>query len=307
MINLSVRSHHSRATLIGLIAATLAAGTAAAASSPPSSDPAIDRAPERIVSLSPASTEVLFAIGADDQVVAVDSLSNYPETAPITDLSAYEPNIEAIAGYDPDLVVVDGTNPDLIDGLTTLGIEVHVSPAPADLDELYAEIDALGHATDNAQSATALVEQVKSEIDEILARVPATDEPLTFYHELDNTLYSITSQTFIGQLYALAGLENIADAADPDGTNGGYPQLAAEYLLEADPDLVFLADTKCCGETAATFAERPGFSALSAVQSGNIVLLDDNIASRWGPRVVELLDVIVEAVTDADAEGQAAA
>jgi iron complex transport system substrate-binding protein len=287
------------AVAAGITLATSAGG--AVASTPPGP------APERIVSLSPAATEVLFAINAGDQVVAVDSFSNYPEEAPLTELSAYEPNIEAIADYDPDLVVVDGTNPDLVAGLETLGIAVHVSPAPADLDGLYAGIEAFGAATGTTAGAAGLVEQMQAEIDAILARVPATDAPLTFYHELDSTLYSITSSTFIGQLYALAGLENIADAADPEGTSAGYPQLSAEYLLEADPDLVFLADTKCCAETAETFAARPGFIALRAVRNGDVVLLDDDIASRWGPRVVVLLDVIVTAVEEAVAEEDAAA
>lgn len=294
-------------TTLAAVAAGIALATSAGdavASTPPGP---IGPTPERIVSLSPAATEVLFALGAGDQVVAVDSLSNYPEEAPLTELSAYEPNLEAIADYDPDLVVADGTNPDLVAGLETLGIAVHVSPAPADLDELYAGIEALGEATGTAAGAAGLVEQMQAEIDAILARVPATEPPLTFYHELDSTLYSITSSTFIGQLYTLAGLENIADAADPEGTSAGYPQLSAEYLLEADPDLVFLADTKCCAETAETFAARPGFGALRAVRNGDVVLLDDDIASRWGPRVVVLLDIIVTAVEEALATEDTAA
>ena len=294
-------------TTLAAVAAGIALATSAGdavASTPPGP---IGPTPERIVSLSPAATEVLFALGAGDQVVAVDSLSNYPEEAPLTELSAYEPNLEAIADYDPDLVVADGTNPDLVAGLETLGIAVHVSPAPADLDELYAGIEALGAATGTATGAAGLVEQMQAEIDAILARVPAIEPPLTFYHELDSTLYSITSSTFIGQLYTLAGLENIADAADPEGTSAGYPQLSAEYLLEADPDLVFLADTKCCAETAETFAARPGFGALRAVRNGDVVLLDDDIASRWGPRVVVLLDIIVTAVEEAPATEDTAA
>ena len=126
--------------------------------------------------------------------------------------------------------------------------------------------------------------------------MPERPEPLTFFHELDDMLYSITSDTFLGALYELAGLENIADAADPDGQSGGYPQLSAEYLVDADPDLVFLADTKCCAQDAATFAARPGFGVLAAVQNDRVIALDDDVASRWGPRIVDLFRLIVASV-----------
>lgn len=265
-------------------------------------------APERIVSLSPTSTEMLFAIGAGDQVVAVDSFSNHPEDAPTTDLSAYEPNVEAIATYDPDLVVLDGTDPDLIDGLETLGIAVLPAPAAQTLEDTYEQIAELGDVTGHPEEAAELVEGMQADIEAAVADVPERAEPLTYYHELDDTLFTVTSDTFIGELYALAGLENVADPADPEGASGGYPQLSAEYLVDADPDLVFLADTKCCAQTAETFAARPGFAELRAVAADQVVLLDDDIASRWGPRVVDLLEQIVAAARTADAgEAQAAA
>jgi iron complex transport system substrate-binding protein len=266
-----------------------------------STAPEGDGAPERIVSLSPSATEMLFAVGAGDQVVAVDSFSTYPAEAPVTDLSAYEPNLEAISTYEPDLVVVDGTNPDLVAGLEQLAIAVFEAPAPATLDELYVQMADLGAAAGHGDEAVALAEEMEADIAAVLAEVPERSEPLTYYHELDDLLYSITSDTFLGQLYALAGLENVADAADPDGASGGYPQLSAEHLVAADPDLVFLADTKCCGQTVETFAARPGFSGLHAVAAGQVVLLDDDVASRWGPRIVDLLEQIVEAVVAADA------
>jgi iron complex transport system substrate-binding protein len=138
---------------------------------------------------------------------------------------------------------------------------------------------------------------MQADIDELVASVPARETPLTYYHELDPTLFTVTSSTFIGQLYGLAELESVADAADPGGEFGGYPQLSAEFLVAADPTFVFLADTECCGESADTFAARPGFADLSAVQAGNVVLLDDDVASRWGPRVVDFLRTIVESTS----------
>jgi iron complex transport system substrate-binding protein len=251
-------------------------------------------APERIVSMSASATEMLFAIGAGDQVVAADAQSNFPEEAPDTDLSAYEPNVEAIATYDPDLVVV--SDQDLGDSLDQLDIDVFVAPAAEELDDVYEQLEALGAATGHEEEAEEVAAQIRADLDELVAEVPERAEPLTYYHELDSTLFSVTSDTFIGELYELAGLENVADAADAEGQSGGYPQLSSEYLVDADPDLVFLADTKCCAQTAETFGARPGFDQLTAVAEGRVVLLDDDVASRWGPRIVDLLRQIVETV-----------
>ena len=117
---------------------------------------------------------------------------------------------------------------------------------------------------------------------------------LTFYHELDPTYFSVTSSTFIGQVYAMLGLTNIADEAE--GAGSGYPQLSEEYILSQNPDLIFLADTKCCAQDIETVSERNGWNALSAVSEGKVIELDDDIASRWGPRVVEFLEAIATAV-----------
>lgn len=263
-------------------------------------------APERIVSLSASATEMLFAIGAGDQVVAVDDNSNYPPEAPTTDLSAYDPNVEAISNYEPDLVVLDASDPDLIAGLEKVGIEVFEAPAAKTLEDTYDQIAELGEATGHADEAQELVTSMQADVEEILADAPTLDEPLSIYHELDDTLYSVTSDTFLGDLYRSVGLVNVADAADAEGQSGGYPQLSAEYLIDADPDLVFLADSKCCAQTPETFAARPGFAELSAVTSGQVILLDDDVASRWGPRVVDLLRQIVDAV-NAAADGEEAA
>src|SRR5690606_12972345 len=106
-------------------------------------------------------------------------------------------------------------------------------------------------------------------------------------------LYSATSNTFVGELLGLAGLRSIADAAD-DGS--GFPQLSAEYVIDADPDLILLADTGAGGQTAESIAARPGWDQLTAVREGRVVELDPDLASRWGPRIVDLLASVVEAV-----------
>jgi iron complex transport system substrate-binding protein len=246
-------------------------------------------AAKRIVSMSPTATEMLFAIGAGPQVVAVDSNSNYPKEAPKTDLSAYQPNLEAIAGYKPDLVVYSDDPGELGAGLAKLGIPAMKEPAAKGLDDTYAQLDQLGRATGHPAEAAKVTATMKAEIAKIVA-AGRPERPLTYYHELDKNLYSATSKTFIGQLYSLLGMDNIADAADKD--KSGYPQLSAEYVVKADPDLIFLADTKCCGQSAKTVAARDGWDQITAVKSGGVVELDDDVASRWGPRVVDFLKAI---------------
>ena len=247
----------------------------------------------RIVSLSPTHTEILYAIGAGDEVVAVDSMSNFPAEAAITDLSAYEPNVEAIAAFDPDLVVIGDDFTGLADQLTAIGVNSWVSAAPTTLDEAYAQIVELGRAVGHEEGATELADSMRADIDSIVADATKVAEGTSYFLELDDTLYSVTSNTFIGSLYELFGLRNIADATEGDTD---YPQLSAEFIVSQDPDLIFLADTKCCGASAETVAARPGWDVLSAVKAGHVVELDDDIASRWGPRLVDYVAAIAAAL-----------
>lgn len=255
-------------------------------------------APERVISLSPTHTEMMFAIGAGDQLVAVDDFSNYPPEALELphDLSGFEPSVEAIAAFEPDLVLIGGDFTGLGDQLAMLDIESWDGPAAIALDDTYAQIEDLGSITGHPAEATALVEQMRDDIDEIVAGVEPSDPPREYYHELDPSLFSVTSDTFIGQLYGLLGLRNVADQLETDA--GAFPQLNAEFLVSADPQMVFLADTKCCGETAATVAARPGWESISAVVNGAVFEMDDDIASRWGPRVVDYMRSVAEAVNE---------
>jgi iron complex transport system substrate-binding protein len=252
----------------------------------------IEERPTRIVSLSPTATEVLFAIEAGDQLIAVDDQSNFPDDAPVSDLTGLDPNIEAIAGMEADLVVMMfDVGGETVAALQAIGIPSLVHGAAVNLDDAYAQIEQLGAATGNVAEAAALVASMQGDIDRIVVDTDAAGA--TYYHELDPLLYSASSATFAGALYGMLGLSNIADAAD-DGS--GYPLLSAEYIVAEDPDLVFLADTKCCGESADTVAARPGWDTMGAVREGAIVELDDDIASRWGPRVVEFLEAIAAAI-----------
>ncbi|MEN8040753.1 MAG: ABC transporter substrate-binding protein [Actinomycetota bacterium] len=256
----------------------------------------IESRPERIVSIAPTSTEVLFAIGAGPQVVAVDSLSNYPGHAPVTDLSAFTPSVEAIASYEPDLVFLSFDPGDIVAGLDAIGIPVILHGTALSIDDAYTQWGQVGAATGHVDEAAAVVEDTIESIESAIEALPEGTDALSYYYELDPTFYSITSSTFIGGLLAPTGMTNIADVVDPDGF--GYPQLTAEYILDTDPSLVLLADTKCCGQTADSVSERPGWDTLSAVANDSVVELDDDIASRWGPRIADLVEDVVVAILE---------
>ncbi|HEX6286198.1 MAG TPA: ABC transporter substrate-binding protein [Acidimicrobiia bacterium] len=261
----------------------------------------IEEMPSSIVSLSSTATEMLFAIGAGSQVVAVDDQSNHPAGAPVTDLSGFTPNVEAILSYQPDLVVIGYDPGDLVASLDAADVPVINYSAAVTIDDVYRQIEALGAATGHAEEAAAVNDSISDDLARIANEAPDA-EGVTYYHELDNTLYTATSTTFFGQIYGLFGLENIADAADEDGAAFGYPQLSSEYVVSADPDIIFLADT-LYGESSETVAARPGWDVLAAVQNGNIVELDSDIASRWGPRIVDFAEAVSEAIDSYVSQG----
>jgi iron complex transport system substrate-binding protein len=252
--------------------------------------------PERIVSHSPTATESLFAIHAGDQVVAVDDQSNYPAEAPHSKLSGYQPNVEAIAGYRPDLVVAAFDPSGLVKGLRKLGIPVLLQPAATNLDEAYAEIEELGLVTGHEPGAKAVVTRMRDRIAELVASASGR-KSIAVYHELGPDYFSATSKTFIGSIYKLLGAENIADGAG--GKAPDYPQLSAEYILSANPDVIVLSDTKCCGQSPETVAGRPGWSKIAAVQNAHVIPVDDDIASRWGPRTVNFVEIVARAIAEA--------
>jgi iron complex transport system substrate-binding protein len=256
----------------------------------------IDQRPAAVVSLSPTATESLFAIGAGDQVIAVDDQSNYPPEAPISNLSGFEPNVEAIAALRPDLVVISYDPGDLVSSLNAVGIPVLMQDAATTVEEAYQQIEQLGLATDHASEAEEVVAGMQEEINTIVSEHPPADPALSYYHELGPELYSLTSNTFVGSLYSMLGLSNVADPADADGAAFGYPQLSAEFIVDADPDLIFLADTVCCQQNEAAVKERPGWDTMTAVNAGGVVELDDDIASRWGPRIVDFLQAVADGV-----------
>ncbi|HQU27350.1 MAG TPA: ABC transporter substrate-binding protein [Acidimicrobiales bacterium] len=301
-----------RRSLIAL-AAVLALAAPAVASPPTSAAPA--SRPSCVVSLSPTATETLFAIGAGPQVQAVDTDSNYPTHGlPTKRINALEPSVEALIGVchptkshpstKPDLVVISYNANGIAQKLAGFGIKVVTQSAPSTLAGAYAQMLALGRLTGHRGAARALVSRLKAQVAAAVASVPAhPGKTLTVYYELDPTYYSLTSSTFVGAMLKRLGVVNIADAKNTSA-DAGYPQLSAEYVVHADPKLIFLADTKCCHQSAASVARRSGFSSVAAVRFHQVVGLDDDIASRWGPRVGILMSELAAGVRSALADAR---
>jgi len=267
----------------------------AEATAPADTTATVDNEGERIVSLSATATEMLYAIGAQDQIVAVDLYSDYPEAAAGFEprLDGFEPNVEAIAELEPTVVLAMSDPGNLAEQLAAVDIDVWFGPAATTLDDSYRQITELGELTGKTTEAEAVIAAIKAGVEETVAKIdtPATD--LSYFYELDTTYFSLTSNTFVGQLFSLFGAQNIADEVEP---GNDYPQLSQEFIVSANPDMIFLADTKYEKQSPETVAARPGWGVIDAVKNGRVIGLNDDIASRWGPRVVDLVKVIGESI-----------
>ncbi|HEY5438853.1 MAG TPA: ABC transporter substrate-binding protein [Acidimicrobiales bacterium] len=285
-------------TLSVVVLPLLSAATAGAASKPAC-----------VVSLSPAATETLYAIGAGPQVQAVDKDSNYPTSGlPTKRIDSLNPSVESVIGIckttsthssKPDLVIISYDANSIKEKLTGVGVKVVEQDAPTNLTGALSEIVQLGKLTGHVKRADALAATMKAAIAADIASVPKhPGKKLTGYYELDPTFYSLTSSTFVGSLLKQLGVVNIADA-NSTTADAGYPKLSAEYILSADPKIIFLADTVCCKASLATVAKRAGFSKVSAVADHEVIALNDDVASRWGPRLVLLMNQLTKSVKGA--------
>jgi cobalamin transport system substrate-binding protein len=266
--------------------------------------------PQCVVSLSPTATETLFAIGAGKQVQAVDKDSDYPTTGlPTKRIDSLNPSVESVIGIckstashpsaKPDLVIISYDANDIKEKLAAVGVKVIEQYPPANEAGALAQIEQLGVLTGHVKSADALAHSIKTTIAKDVASVPKhPGKTLTAYYELDTTYYSLTSSTFVGSLLKSLGVVNIADAKNTSA-DAGYPQLSVEYIVSADPKMIFLADTVCCKASASSLAKRPGFSSIAAVKDSEVIGLNDDVASRWGPRLTLLMNELTASVKGA--------
>jgi iron complex transport system substrate-binding protein len=255
----------------------------------------LDAPPQRIVSLSPAATEIIYAIGAEASLVAVDNQADYPEAAANfpTKVDAFEPSVEAIAALNPDLVFVATDIDGIVARLDELNIPVLYSDIDTDVqsvDDVFEQVRLLGRVTGRSEQAEAVVADMET-------RIAAIEEKLqeiegngpSVYHELDSTFYSVAEQSFIGDVYALLRADNIAG----DGGGSPYPQLSQEAIIAADPDVIILADEEF-GVTVDSVKARPGWDVITAVRDDRIHGIDPDIISRPGPRIVDAIEQIAQ-------------
>ncbi len=259
---------------------------------------AIAAAPKHIVSLSPAATEIIYALGAQSSLVAVDKNADYPDDATnfATKVDAYEPNIEAITGLAPDLVIVASDTGGIVAKLDELKIPVlfvDIDTSVKTVDDVMAQITLMGKITGTTDKASALVASLNARVKKVkdaVADVPATSS-MKVYHELDSTFYSASDGTFVGDLYRLLKLRNVAG----DGNGVAYPQLTQEAIIAANPSVIVLADEEF-GVTVDSVKSRPGWSAIDAVKNDKIVALNASVISRPGPRIVDALETLAKAI-----------
>ena len=248
-----------------------------------------DEVPSRIVSLSATHTEILYAIGAGDQIAGTDLTSDYPPEAQATPkVDAFNFNVEAVAALDPDLVILAFDTQGETAALERIGIPALVLGPAVTIEEMYEQMLMMGTATGRSDEASQLVEDMTARLEAALAGFSTPG--MAVYHEVDATLYSANSHTLMGDIYSRFGLVNIADEV-PDEFGSGYVQLSPEYILATDPDVIFLGDAGF-GETVETVGARPGWDTLSAVAESRVYPLDSVISGRWGPRTADLVEQI---------------
>jgi len=246
----------------------------------------LEAPPSAIASLSAGHTEILYALGAGGQVVAVDKTSDCPQAvSQLPQVDAFSPSAEAIAGLNADLVVLFFGPADLKQSLEQLGLKVLLLNSPESVQGVYEQVTLLGRATGHATAAEDLVERMQDDIERLQDGLPDGEGPRVF-HEIDSTYYTAGPGSFIGDLYSLLRARNIADA-----TGQAYPQISAEAIIQADPEVILLADEDA-GESPATVAARPGWGEISAVKNARVHVVDPDIVSRPGPRLVDALQTL---------------
>jgi iron complex transport system substrate-binding protein len=258
-------------------------------------DVTLNGIPQRIVSLAPSNTEILFAIGAGDQVVGRDTLSNFPEeVTKVADIgSTFDAlNTELIVSLEPDFVLAAEINtPEQVKQLEDLGLAVYYLKNPTTLEEMYSNLELVAQLTGHQEEAAALIESLKARVAAVDEKIaPISSRPGVFY-ELDATdpakPFTAGKGTFITQLIDRAGGYNIASDLD------GYPQMSLEQVVAADPAFIILGDARY-GVTPESIAERPGWENLSAVQNEKVLPFNDDLVSRPGPRLVDALEELAK-------------
>jgi iron complex transport system substrate-binding protein len=255
----------------------------------------LNEAAQRIVSLAPSNTEILFAIGAGEQVVGRDDFSDYPEAAKnIASIgSTFEAlNTELIVSMKPDLVLAAEINtPEQVKALEDLGLNVYYLKNPSTLEEMYTNLEIVAQLTGHEEEAATVIEALKVRVAAVDEKILPLSSRISVFYEVDGTdpskPFTAGKGTFITLLIERAGGTNIASDID------GYPQLSLEQVVAANPAFILLGDAKW-GITPESIAQRPGWANLSAVKNGQVLPFNDDLLSRPGPRMVVGLEELAK-------------
>lgn len=246
------------------------------------------RPPQRIVSLAAGYTEILFAVGAGGQIVAVDRFSDYPEaTRSLPRLEYTNPSLEALAALQPDLVLLGARQRSSAATFEQAGLRVLLLNEPDSVAGVLERVRQISQLTGHAAEGEALVRSMQSRIDAVVRAVQGASSHPKVYHELDANLFSAAPNSFVGDLYTLLNARNIA----PAGPNP-YPRLTNEAIIAANPDVIVLADGTQPGSTPDDVKRRPGWDVIAAVRTGRIYVIDTSIVSRPGPRIIDALEIL---------------
>jgi iron complex transport system substrate-binding protein len=249
----------------------------------------ITKAPQRIVSLSAAATEILCALGATDQIVAVERNANCPAGSTAKPkLDAYKPNSEAIVGYRPDLVYVSGDVSNIVETLRRLGAPVLYLQLPVTLPGVLDQIDLLGRVSGHSDAAQKLLQTMRHRIATIHQTISSISHGPRVFHELSPTFFTVSAHSFVGDLYTQLKAQNIAAGATQD-----YPQLSVEIIIQRDPEAIVIADAPA-GVTADSIKKRPGWERIAAVRNDWICVIDPDLISVPGPRIVDGLAALAK-------------
>lgn len=252
-------------------------------------DLVLKAAPKRIASLSPGTTEILYAIGAQPQIVATDTYSDYPAEAKSTPkLDGFRPSPEAITALSPDLVILVDNPKGIVETLDGLGMQVLWLKVPEALPQLLQQIQLYGDISGHGAAAQQTVAGMRARIDAVQNRLAGVQQGPRVYHELDAKLFSAAPNSFVGDLYTTLKAQNIVPAGDKP-----YPQVTQEFVVAKDPEVIVLTDA-VAGESIDTVRARSGWSTISAVKNSRVVAVDGDLVSRPGPRIVDGLETLAK-------------
>lgn len=243
--------------------------------------------PSRIVSFSPGATEILFAIGAGEQVIAADQFSDFPAaTADLEKVSYSEPDPERSLGLDPDLIIMATRQQESVEQFRGLDLVVLFNREPESIEGVLENIALLGRVTGHEAEATALIADMQARLDVVTKAIESVETGPRVFYELSDGLYTAAPDTFIGGTLSLLKAQNVAEGAE-----SAFPQLTAEALIDANPEVILMADAEFGGDPE-TVAARPGWDAIDAVINNRLYPVNPDIGNRPGPRIVEAVEAI---------------